>query len=89
MVSASVGSALEAIWENRLRSLLTMLGIFIGVGAVIAALTLTQGASAYVTSRIESLGSTPLSSTLAHLIIEERPRAPAPSRRSRSTMSSP
>src|SRR6266700_1731273 len=56
MVSASVGSALEAIWENRMRSLLTMLGIFIGVGAVIAALTLTQGASAYVTSRIESLG---------------------------------
>jgi putative ABC transport system permease protein len=56
MVSASVGSALEAIWENRLRSLLTMLGIFIGVGAVIAALTLTQGASAYITSRIESLG---------------------------------
>jgi len=56
MVSASVGSALEAIWENRLRSLLTMLGIFIGVGAVIAALTLTQGASTYVTSRIESLG---------------------------------
>src|SRR5262245_45230587 len=30
MVSASVGSALEAIWANRLRSLLTMLGIFIG-----------------------------------------------------------
>src|SRR5215469_2179565 len=56
MVSASVGSALEAIWANRLRSLLTMLGIFIGVGAVIAALTLTQGASTYVTSRIESLG---------------------------------
>ena len=56
MVSASVGSALEAIWENRMRSLLTMLGIFIGVGAVIAALTLTQGASTYVTSRIESLG---------------------------------
>jgi putative ABC transport system permease protein len=55
-IGASLESAMEAIWANRLRSLLTMLGIFIGVGAVIAALTLTQGASAYISNRIESLG---------------------------------
>ncbi len=57
-IGASLESAMEAIWANRLRSLLTMLGIFIGVGAVIAALTLTQGASAYISNRIESLGIT-------------------------------
>ena len=55
-IGASLESALEAIWANRLRSLLTILGIFIGVGAVIAALTLTQGASAYISNRIGSLG---------------------------------
>lgn len=56
-IGASFGSALEALWANRLRSLLTGLGIFIGVAAVIAALTLTQGASASINSRIASLGT--------------------------------
>lgn len=56
-IAASFGSAIEALWANRLRSLLTGLGIFIGVAAVIAALTLTQGASASINSRISSLGT--------------------------------
>ena len=56
-IGASFGSAWEALWANRLRSLLTALGIFIGVAAVIAALTLTQGASAGINSRISSLGT--------------------------------
>ncbi len=41
LFGASIGSALEAIWTNRARSLLTMLGIVIGITAVIGALTLT------------------------------------------------
>lgn len=57
MLGANFSSALEALWANRLRSLLTSLGIFIGVAAVIAALTLTQGASALINSRISSLGT--------------------------------
>ena len=57
MIGANFGSALEALWANRMRSLLTALGIFIGVAAVIAALTLTQGASAAINSRIMSLGT--------------------------------
>ena len=43
MIGANFASALEALWANRMRSLLTTLGIFIGVAAVIAAFTLTQG----------------------------------------------
>jgi putative ABC transport system permease protein len=50
-------SAVEAIWANRTRSFLTTLGIFIGVAAVIAVLTLTQGAGAYVTNTISGLGA--------------------------------
>jgi putative ABC transport system permease protein len=57
MAMASSTSAVEALWMNRLRSLLTTLGIFIGVAAVIAALTLTQSAGAYVTSVISGLGA--------------------------------
>ncbi len=60
MIGANFGSALEALWANRLRSLLTALGIFIGVAAVIAALTLTQGAGALINSRISGLGTNAL-----------------------------
>jgi putative ABC transport system permease protein len=57
MFVAGGTSALEGLWQNRLRSLLTTLGIFIGVAAVIAALTLTQSAGAYITSVIAGLGA--------------------------------
>lgn len=58
MLSANVESALDALWMNRTRSFLTTLGIFIGIAAVIAALTLTQGATAQVNNQIGSLGNT-------------------------------
>ena len=58
MLGASVGSAMEALWANRGRSFLTALGIFIGVAAVIAALTLTQGADAYINNELNTLGTT-------------------------------
>jgi len=56
-VGASVGSAIEAVWSNRTRSLLTILGIVIGVAAVIGSLTLTQGVGAYVNNVITSQGA--------------------------------
>jgi putative ABC transport system permease protein len=48
--------ALREIRRNTLRSFLTMLGIVIGVGAVIALVTIGEGASARVTSDIAKLG---------------------------------
>jgi putative ABC transport system permease protein len=57
MIGANFVIALEALRSNKLRSLLTALGIFIGVAAVIAALTLTQGAGAFITGSISSLGT--------------------------------
>ncbi len=56
-MSTNVSIALEALWANRLRSILTALGIFIGIAAVIAALIMTQGVSASITSTISSLGT--------------------------------
>ncbi|MBI2369283.1 MAG: ABC transporter permease, partial [Deltaproteobacteria bacterium] len=47
----------RALQRNRLRSLLTMLGIIIGVGAVIAMVAIGQGANAAVQARIASMGT--------------------------------
>ncbi len=53
--------ALQAIRANKLRSLLTMLGIIIGVGAVITMVALGSGAQKAVQARIQALGPTLLS----------------------------
>jgi putative ABC transport system permease protein len=50
--------ALGALRANKLRSLLTMLGIVIGVAAVIAVVALGTGAQSAVKDRISSLGTT-------------------------------
>ena len=49
--------ALENLSANKLRSMLTVLGIVIGVAAVIAMLSIGRGAEASITSRIESMGT--------------------------------
>ncbi len=49
--------ALRALRVNKLRSVLTMLGIIIGVGAVIAMVSVGAGAQARVADQIRSLGS--------------------------------
>jgi putative ABC transport system permease protein len=49
--------ALESLNANKLRSMLTVLGIVIGVAAVIAMLSIGRGASASITSQIESMGT--------------------------------
>ena len=56
-VIESVRIALQSVAANKLRSGLTMLGIIIGVGAVIALVSAGAGAQAQVTERFESLGS--------------------------------
>jgi putative ABC transport system permease protein len=54
----TIGVALGALRANKLRSLLTMLGIVIGVAAVIAVVALGAGAQSAVKDRISSLGTT-------------------------------
>ena len=49
--------ALRALTRNRLRSALTLLGMIIGVGAVIAMVSLGQGAQKLVEDQIQSVGS--------------------------------
>jgi putative ABC transport system permease protein len=53
----TVNIALRALRRNTMRSLLTILGIIIGVAAVIAMVSISQGASASVQEKIASLGN--------------------------------
>jgi len=53
----NVRAATRSLWQNRTRAFLTTLGILIGVGAVIAMVSVGQGAAGQVQSRIEGLGS--------------------------------
>ena len=55
--SQNVRSALRALLANKLRSGLTMLGIVIGVGAVVALLSIGTGAQASITNRITGIGA--------------------------------
>jgi putative ABC transport system permease protein len=49
--------ALQALAANKLRGLLTMLGVIIGVGAVVALMSLGKGAQAQITGQVQSLGT--------------------------------
>jgi putative ABC transport system permease protein len=55
-ILATFRIALRALRRNKMRSLLTMLGIIIGVGAVIGAVSLTSGATKQVEDQVSSLG---------------------------------
>jgi len=50
-------SAMRSLWQNRMRAVLTALGILIGVGAVIAMVSVGQGSTASIQNRIQGLGS--------------------------------
>jgi putative ABC transport system permease protein len=50
-------NSFEALVENKLRSMLTMLGMIIGVSAVILLVSVGTGAKRYITSEFESLGT--------------------------------
>jgi macrolide transport system ATP-binding/permease protein len=56
-VGESLTMALSSIFSNKLRSFLTMLGIIVGVGAVISMIAIGQGAGAQITERISQLGA--------------------------------
>ncbi|MCR5758490.1 MAG: ABC transporter permease [Selenomonas sp.] len=57
LFSESFQMALTSLYANKMRSLLTMLGIIIGVGAVIALVSVGMGVRSNVTNSIASLGS--------------------------------
>src|SRR6266571_1261935 len=71
LFGASIGSALEAIRANRTRSLLTMLGIVIGITAVIGALTLTKGVGAYIDNVLLGQGANTIYVAPSHSLVQQ------------------
>src|SRR6516225_2694235 len=55
-ILATIKIALRALRRNKLRTLLTMLGMIIGVGAVIAMVSIGNGAKAQIEAQIASMG---------------------------------
>ncbi len=58
MIWENFGIALRAIWANKMRSILTTLGIIIGVAAVIAVVSVVQGLDHVVSKMFEDVGGT-------------------------------
>src|SRR5262245_48066193 len=57
MLLENLSIALKALWANKLRSLLTILGILIGVASVIAVVSIVQGFFFAVNNVFKDLGS--------------------------------
>lgn len=60
---SSLKMAWQSLLANKMRSFLTMLGVIIGVGAVIAMVALSQGTASGITERISSMGANLLTVT--------------------------
>ena len=56
-VLEAIRIALQSLWANKLRSVLTLLGMMIGVAAVIAVVTFVNGINGYVSEKIFNLGA--------------------------------
>src|SRR6266513_917682 len=55
--SEAIAIAVASLRANKLRSLLTVLGILIGVSSVIAVVAITEGLDRYIAERVLELGS--------------------------------
>src|SRR5713226_9238730 len=56
-IGEAIRIALQSLWANKLRSVLTLLGVVIGVAAVIAVVTFVNGINGYVATKIFNLGA--------------------------------
>ena len=56
-IAEAIRIALRSLWANKLRSVLTLLGVVIGIAAVIAVVTFVSGINDYVAKKIFNLGA--------------------------------
>jgi len=56
-IAEAMRIALQSLWANKLRSVLTLLGVVIGVSSVIAVVTFVNGINAYVAEKVFNLGA--------------------------------
>ncbi len=56
-VKENISLALASLWSNKMRALLTMLGIIIGIGSVITIFTIGNSLNGYIASEMSSMGA--------------------------------
>ena len=61
--------ALSSLWANKLRSILTLIGVVIGVASVIAVVTLVNGANHYVATKVYGYGADVFTATKTPQVI--------------------
>ena len=49
--------ALQSLWGNKMRTVLTLLGVVMGVASVIMVITMVNGANSYVATKLSSHGA--------------------------------
>jgi putative ABC transport system permease protein len=57
LFSEAVKLALQSLWGNKLRSILTLIGVVMGVSSVIMVITLVNGANSYVSTKLSDHGA--------------------------------
>ncbi len=58
MLLENLRMALRSIWANKMRSILTTLGIIIGVAAVIGVVSIVQGLNFWISGQLQGVGAT-------------------------------
>jgi putative ABC transport system permease protein len=79
-IREAIKIALQSLWANKLRSVLTLLGVVIGIAAVIAVVTFVAGINGYVATKVFNLGAdvfivfkvSPVTTNVDHLIEGEK-----------------
>ena len=57
LFSEAVKLALQSLWANKLRTILTLIGVVMGVASVIMVITLVNGANKYVSTKLSGYGA--------------------------------
>src|SRR6202163_448807 len=79
-IAEAIRIALRSLWANKLRSVLTLLGVVIGIAAVIAVVTFVSGIQDYVAKKIFNLGAdvfiigktSPVETNVEHFLAAEK-----------------
>jgi len=57
LLSEAFKLALQSLWGNKLRTILTLVGVVMGVASVIMVITLVQGAKKYISTKLSGYGA--------------------------------
>ncbi len=77
-IKENIALALVALWSNKMRALLTMLGIIIGIGSVITIFTIGNALNGYIMNEMSSMGANNVTLGLQQKESENSSRSGAP-----------